>query len=371
MQSAFWDYILKLHESGISVVDPSGKAGLEAVYSIRDIFGADCDPDPRHPLRPKLSISSEPSYQWLIHFVRKLRELSRISGHEPVLARLRQSTTFPSASSEMEFALKLKLNGHPCKFVPLKSEPTADVIVELKNQEVDVELTSLNLPYEDEMGIQALSLVTMIAIQAGCVAGGLWSRVPRLKELDEVRKIALSRVSEAKTEHKMVELNVPGLLMCYIAPSDLSSEIPKMWLGSFVMRTKSQTPMKDRLAHAIEEKVKTQLSGSNPAVLVVYDRFSTPESTEQMFSEKEIELVVGAFRNLAGVILVSPFNSWDQLPPKRADKNGRSFVEYSLPDGECERCVIWKNIMVDHQSVIEPIIDCLIDSPRNLSTLFE
>ncbi len=339
MQSAFWDYILKFHESGISVVDPSGKARLEAVYSIRDIFGADWEPDPRDPLRPKLSISSEPSYQWLIHFVRKLRELSRISGHEPVLARLRQSTTFPSASSEMEFALKLKLNGHPCKFVPLKSEPTADIIVEVKNQEVDVEITSLNLPYEDEMGIQALSLVTMIAIQAGCVAGGLWSRVPRLKELDEVRTIALSRISEAKIGHKMVELNVPGLLMCYIAPSDLSSEIPKMWLGSFVMRTKSQTPKKDRL--------------------------------EQMFNEKEIELVVGAFRNLAGVILVSPLNAWDRLPPKRADKNGRSFVEYSLPDGECERCVIWKNIMVDHQSVIEPIIDCLIDSPRNLSTLFQ
>src|SRR5438093_12560603 len=163
----------------------------------------------------------------------------------------------------------------------------------------------------------------MIAIQAGCVAGGLWSRVPRLKELDEVRKIALSRVSEAKIGHKMVELNVPGLLMCYIAPSDLSSEIPKMWLGSFVMRTKSQTPKTDRLAHTIEEKVKAQLSGSNPSVLVVYDRFSTPEGAQKMFNEKEIELVVGAFKNLACVVLVCPFNSWDSFHPMRADYNGR------------------------------------------------
>ncbi len=89
-----------------------------------------------------------------------------------------------------------------------------------------------------------------------------------------------------------------------------------------------------------------------------------------MFNEKEIELVVGAFKNLACVVLVCPFNSWDSFPPKRADKNGRSLVEYSLPDGECERCVIWKNIMADHQAVTESITNCVIDSPRNLTKLF-
>src|SRR3989442_15958224 len=117
------DYIIAFHERA-GKGDPSGSPGLEAIHSLREIFGRDWEPDPRHPLRSKLSISSEPSYQWLIHFVRKLSELPRIPVHEPVLARLRQSATFPSASSEMEFALKLSLNGHSCKFVPLKSEPT-------------------------------------------------------------------------------------------------------------------------------------------------------------------------------------------------------------------------------------------------------
>ncbi len=363
------DYIIAFHERA-GKGDPSGSPGLEAIHSLREIFGRDWEPDARHPLRSKLAISSEPSYQWLIHFVRKLREFSRISGHEPILVRLRNSDTFPSALSEMEFALKLKRSGHSCKYVPVENAPTPDLIAEMENQLVDIEITSLNLPYEDNVGMEALSIITMMTIQANCVSGGLYSRVPKLSELEQVRKRAEEQIAIAKSEHKMVDLNIPGLLVCYIAPNDLASAIPESWRGSFVMRTKSPTPKTDRLAHTIEEKVKGQLSGSNPSVLVVYDRFSTTEGAQKMFNEKEIELVVGAFKNLACVVLVCPFNSWDSFPPKRADKNGRSLVEYSLPDGECERCVIWKNIMADHQAVTESITNCVIDSPRNLTKLF-
>src|SRR2546422_347644 len=62
----------------------------------------------------------------------------------------------------------------------------------------------------------------------------------------------------------MVELNIPGLLNCYIAPEDLTSEIPVPWRGSFVMRTQSPRPKKDRLAKTIVEKAKAQLSRSKP-----------------------------------------------------------------------------------------------------------
>ncbi len=363
------DYILTFHEHA-GKGDPSHNSGLEAIHSLREIFGLDWEPDSRHPLRSRLAISSEPSYQWLIHFVRKLRELSKMPGHEPILVRLGNSYTFPSALSEMEFALKLKLRGHSCKYVPLESVPTPDLTAEFGNQPVDVEITSLNLPYEDDIVIGALSIVTTMSMQANCVSGGLYSRVPKLGEFKEIRMMAQERISLAKSEHKMVELNIPGLLMCYIAPNDLTLDIPQAWRGSFVMRTKSPTPKKDRLAHVILDKVKAQLSGTNSGVLIVYDRFSTPDEILKMFDEKEIELVVGAFKNLACVVLVCPFSAWDSLPPKREDKNGRSFVEYSLPDGEVERCVIWRNIMTDHQSVVESIIDCLMDSSGNLRKLF-
>ena len=136
------------------------------------------------------------------------------------------------------------------------------------------------------------------------------------------------------------------------------------------MRTKSPLPKKDRLARTIKAKAKGQLFGQKPSILVVYDRFSSPDETQRFFDEKEIELVVGTFSNLAGVILVFPFNAWDSPPTKRVNKNGRSYVEYSLPDREVERCVIWGNPMVNQRSILEPIIKSLTDFPDNLTKLF-
>jgi hypothetical protein len=167
----------------------------------------------------------------------------------------------------------------------------------------------------------------------------------------------------------MVRLNIPGLLNCYIEPEDLPSEIPALWRGSFVMRSPSPRPKKDRLAMKIEEKAKSQLSRSKPSILVVYDRFSSPDEIERFFDEKEVELVVGTFHNLEGVILVCPFNAWDSPPSRRVNKNGRTYVEYSLPDNEVERYVIWGNPMISNRSVLEHIIDSLTDFPSNLARL--
>ena len=312
----------------------------------------------------------EPNYRWLIHFAQKLEELLKIPGHDHVLPRLGGTEGFPSASSEMDFALKIRLSGFPCEFSFQRGVPTPDITTQVNGQKTDVEITSLNKPYEDTVGIGALSSVTVIALQARCVSGGLWGRVPTRRELEEVTKTAQKKVAKAETEHKMVELNIPGLLTCYIAPQDLASEIPEMWRGSFVMRTKSQTPKKDRLARLITKKAKSQLSSRRPGILVVYDRFSSPDEMQGFSDEKEIELVVGTFRNLAGVILAYPFNALEPPLSRRVDKERRTYLEYSLPDAEAETCVIWGNPMFNHRSVLEPIADCLTNFPLNLSRLF-
>jgi len=343
---------------------------LAALGSISDIFGSDWMPDRRHPLRNKLMVSSQPNYEWFVHFVRKLSELTKIPGYEHVLSHLRNWDTYASALSEMDIALRLKLAGHFPKFAFERGERKPDLIAEIGSQSVDIEITSLNQPYEDSAGFEAFSIVNFVAIQRGCRAGGLWSRPPRPDEFESVKAKANEAITEATAGHKLVRMNIPGLLMCYIAPEDLSSEIPQQWRGSFVMRTSTVKPKKDRIASKIQEKMTGQLSGPNPSVLFIYDRFSAPDETLQSFNEKELELVVGAFENLAGVVLVYQFSAWDHPSPRREDKDGRVFIEYSLPDGESERCVIWKNIMLDHRSVVEPIIDCLLSSPANLTKLF-
>jgi hypothetical protein len=366
---AYWDYVLGFHEKAHER-NPSGKAGLEAIRSIRDILDPDLQPDARHPLRSKLMLSSEENYRWLIHFSQKLKELKQIHGSERVLARFGHSDEYLGALAEMDFGLKVRLSGYPCKFSFERGKPSPDIVAEIAAQETDIEITSLNPPYDDVAWTSAIDSVTMTAINAHCRAGGMWARVPAPKELEEVKGKASQAVAKANAERKMVELNIPGLLNCYIEPEDLDSQIPVPWRGSFVMRTQSPRPKKDRLAMKIGEKAKSQLSSSKPSVLVIYDRFSSPDESQRFFDEKEIELVVGTFGNLAGVILVFPFNAWDSPPTKRVNKNGRSYVEYSLPDREVESCVIWGNPMADHHSLLEPIIKCLTDFPDNLTKLF-
>ena len=155
----YWEDIFRFHEKA-HVGDPSGKWGLEAIRSIRDLIGADWQPDARHPLRSKLMISSEPNYMWLISFVQKLKKVSKILGSDHVLARFGSSDTYLGALGEMDFALKVTLSGHPCKFTFRRGEPSPDLVAEVAGQETDIEVTSLNQPYDDIAWTYAIDLVT-------------------------------------------------------------------------------------------------------------------------------------------------------------------------------------------------------------------
>ena len=366
-----WGFVLRFHEK-VAPEHPSGKDGLRAILRIREILGPDFEPagPGRHPLKSKFYQASEPNYKWLIHFARKLDELLQIAGHEHVLARFGDSDTYPAALAEMEFALKIRLFGFPCKFAFQRGKPSPDLVAEVAGQQTDIEITSLNAPYEDVAGIEALSSVTQITLQAKCTSGGVWGRIPRPGEMEEVKTKAQKAVEEANSDHKLVELNVPGLLSCYIAPNDIAAEIPAMWRGSFVMRTRSALPKRDRLARKIEEKAKSQLSSTKPGILAIYDRLSSPDEVKQLFDEKEIELMVGTFPNLAGALLVYPFSAHEPPLPQRVDNERRVYLEYSLPDNEAERCVIWGNPLHDHRLVLEPVVKCLIEFPTRLSQLF-
>src|SRR5207245_8481839 len=247
--------------------DPSRELGLVALKSISDIFGSDWMPDRRHPLRSKLMVSSQPNYEGVSHFVRKLSELAKVARCEHVLSHLHKWETYAYALSEMDIALRLRLAGHLPKFAFERSERRPDLIAEIGGQSVDIEVTSLSQPYEDSSGFEALSVVNFIAIQRGSRAGGLWSRPPRPNEFETIKAKANEAVTQSTAGHKLVRLNITGLLMCYIAPEDLTSEIPQQWRGSFVMRTSTVKPKKDRIASKIQEKMTGQLSGRNPSVL--------------------------------------------------------------------------------------------------------
>ncbi len=383
-RAAYWDRIIEFHEK-MEKKFPSGRAGLEAIQTIRRVLGSRWEPSrpgiassfgPGQALESRFWVGYEPNYRWLIHFAAKLEALLRISGHEFVLEQFSSPALFTTALMEMDFGLKVSLSGIQCKYDLQRSRPTPDLVAVVNGDEVDIEITSLNRPYEDTAGIAALSSVPMIAIQAKCQAGGIWARIPSKKELDSIKKKVQAAVVEATAKRRLVEINEPGVLSCFIAPEDMAAQTQAPWQwGSFVMRTRSRLPKKDRLARTIEEKARGQLSRGRPSILVVYDLFSRPEEARDFLNEKEIELTVGAFSNLAGVILVCPFVTafmigLEWISQGEETRENRTLVEYALPDNEAEICTIWRHLMGKHRPVIETITQCLVDFPKSLEKLY-
>src|SRR6266705_6205527 len=185
-QSDTWNEILDFHSKAANH-RPSGKAGLKAINQIREILGEAFLPTGQHPLTQHLRMAYEPNYRWLIHYAQELEELTRIPGNKAVLQRLGASGTYQSAQVEMDFALKLRLAGCPCRFVLRSTDPTPDLLADIDGQDLEIEITSLNEPYEDRMSVDAMGTLLMVMSQFDCVGGGVWSRVPTLKELQLIK----------------------------------------------------------------------------------------------------------------------------------------------------------------------------------------
>jgi len=321
-------------------------------------------------------VAYAPNYRWLIHFARKLEAVTRIPGYEHVIDRLGISEQYAAVLGEMDFGLKVSLSGISCNYDFRRGQPTPDLVAIVGNEKVDIEISSMNRSYEDTAGMDSLSWVSMAAIQAKCISGGIWGKVPTKAEFENIKKKVLAGIEEAKTRRKLVEVNEPGVLLCNIIPEDLVNQTPSPWpWGSFAMRTRSSVSKKDRLARKISEKAKRQLSRGNPSVLVVHDRFSSPDEARAFLNDKEIELSIGAFSNLAGVILVCPFNTFygavqHSALPQVVTKENRTLVEYSLPDYEAEICTIWSHPWKRHVPVVEALVRCLTNFPRNLVELY-
>jgi hypothetical protein len=378
-----WDEVLQFHETACKNI-PNGKAGLIAIKTIRRILGAKWTPpkpgisfeySPWMGIHNRFWHAYEPNYRWLIHFARKLEGLTRIPGNERVIDRFHVPEEYPSLIGEMDFGLKVSLSKISCSYDFEKGKPTPDLIATIGNEQVDIEITSLNRPREDVVGMEALDWVPRTVIEAKCVSGGIWGRVPTNVQFERVKKKVLAGIKKAKAKRTLVEVNEPGVLLCNIVLEEIAGKASSPWpLGNFVIRNRSVSK-KDRLARTIENKAKAQLSRGHPSVLVVYDRFSSPDEARGFLGEKEIELSVGAFSNLAGVILVSPFNTFYGAEnfsgsPQVVTKENRTLVECSLPDNEAEISTIWGHPWQRHRSAVEALVQCLLDFPRNLVQLY-
>jgi hypothetical protein len=368
-EQSSWDFAEKLHRE-VHQQFPSGKLGLEAFLKIRNILEPFCDFKGNHPLRGRFLVVSEPSYQWLRHFARKLNGFVQIPGHSSVLVNMGKEKSFLGAWSEFDFATRMTISGNACSFVRTGSSATPDMQVELTGKNVMVEITSMNRPEEEMRWVSVTSAVVTQVFQRGCIGGGVFGKVPNDTQLTEITEKLATAVNEAKEEDRMAKVVIPGLFRYYVAPKAKVSELPQQWRGHLAMWTSTPIAQKDKLAQIVRRKVSTQLSEPQIGALVVYDYFSGAAVIAELFRSPDIGLVIGPFPNLACVILIHSFGAYNLNKPKngkRQDAEGATHFERPLPDGEAEEVIVWSNPMDGQEDIVQALLRQTMEFPQTLS----
>ena len=374
--SDVWETILRSHRETYSRY-PNGSEGLEALQRIRDLLGPDWDPryEPGIWLKYRLWRSNEPGYSWLCDFAKKLEILLGIPGANRVIQRLSNGRHYQGAWSELDFALKLSLSGFDCKFVQTTSSPTPDLVANRKGTTLEVEVTSMSPLPTRGLAFSGMHTVEWTSFTHSAVARGLFSRVPKPRELELIEEKVKLACEEANNKNGVVKLNIRGLMTYYIAPKDLLDQIPERWRQSILMKGVRRLSATERLVRIIDKKSGPQLEKAKTALIAIYDElnlrgFQREETGTNTYDNSRIELSLGGFPNVVGAVLVQPFISVIELEPKNIVIEGRRLIEHSLPDFEAERCTIWNNPMSDNTSALTSAIDCLVSFPSAIRSLF-
>lgn len=168
---SYWDVIEFLHTEHAREFPHTQKA-VAAVKRLRVLL----EPHWKihgpqgHPLDRYLRVAPHPVK--LSHLLAKLETLRLIPGHERVLRRIGSSADFTTAWYEADFALKLVLEGHGCRFLEEDGTPRADLLADIDGEDWEVEVTSLNPPREDELASTLASFTSFIPFQYRWTARG-------------------------------------------------------------------------------------------------------------------------------------------------------------------------------------------------------
>ena len=207
-----WDLMETLHTRHAEEF-PETQASVDAIRRIRSIL----EPHwriPRfnsYPLAYILCVAPHPKE--LTHLAKKLELVKRIPGSERRIQRLGSLKDFSAAWHEIDFAFKLRLDGWKCEFVEQGPTPSPDLLAEKESNSLEVEVTSLNRPREEELASTMASTIMIVGLQTKCAVGGITyiSNRLNLAAVSRFEKQLQEAASKAQTLATCVSLNEPGL----------------------------------------------------------------------------------------------------------------------------------------------------------------
>ncbi len=280
-----------------------------------------------------------------------------------------------AAWSELDFAIKLYLGGFKSSFVrPTPSARTPDLLAQRDEVSLTIEVTSIDP--QPARGILLGAWLTMrnVALERGCTSDGIFSRVPKRKELAEIESRVREASAEANEKGGQVIFNIPSLMTCFVSPWKLVYKLPERWRNGINMPATRRISLGERISRCIREKSDGQLKKARAGVVAIYDQqyFMDVQGRdrEEVEWEKSLEIgdLLATYPNVIAAILVRPFNSVIELATKKEVQEDMAVLQHSLPRFEGESIQMWRNPLFSERSVFDSMLECLTEYPARLRT---
>lgn len=329
-----------------------------------------------HPLLNKLLVGAEFNYQWLIQYANKLKLATEISGFSKIAYRITNSETFLSINNEIEVALKFLLAGYTTSFIETDlSKPTPDLLLNIKDKEYHVEVSSLNPSDQETLMWTFHSQLSQLTIGKGLVTGGFINKIPDHKVLGDIINRVKEKITEIQETNEPVKINEPKYATIYIAPQEKKEEIPEGCRGLFRLAQPYNRTTVEKIERKIKEKYNQLFSSDNPSLLYLYSQTLENEKLYGFFDNviDNMEVILPSYSKLIGLVLTVPHLRFDVISAMNSSlrmekKVEKIYLESEIGKGQYESSLIWKNL---HSDCIFPeeIEDAIENYPSNLKKL--
>ena len=337
--------------------------------------GCEIVPD-KHPLLSKLLAGAEFNYQWLIQYANKLKLANDLSGFSKIAYRLTNSETFLSVNNEIEVALKFHLAGYTTSFIETDlSKPTPDLLLNIKDKEYHVEVSSLNPSDQETLMWTFHSQLSQLRLGKGLVMGGFINKIPDHKVLADIINRVKEKITEIQVTNEPVKINEPKYATIYIAPQEKKEEIPEGCRGMFRLAQPYKRTTEEKIERKIQNKYDQLFSSDNPSLLVLYSQILEKGALYNLFDNvvDNMEVVLPSYSKLIGLVLTVPHLRFDVISSMTSSltvekKDEQIYLESEIGKGQYESSLIWKNL---HSDFIFPaeIGDAIANYSLNLKKL--
>jgi len=184
-------------------------------------------------------------------------------------------------------------------------------------------------------------------------------------------------ITRAKDAHKVEKVNFKGIATIYIAPNDLTDQLPPDCRGNFhFVGPPKRKPIENQIQQKIENKQEQLFWDNQSGILFLNTLMINRKDVFQLFNTDmdDVVVILASYPKILGLVLTVPHHEIgsisfkEPLTLKSEYKKDKILLECNAGKYQSESVIIWKNLHADYDFPDE-VINAIKNYSSNLSNL--